>query len=144
MNAVVLSYVGLLTWSFLAATVLPVSSEVVLVVMVRSQHALVLPVLVATVGNYAGACTTYWLGRSARYAIDHRRPLTIREVRARHLLRRYGEAALFFSWVPFFGDVLVALAGTMDMPFGRFSLWVASGKGVRYAVVAWTAYMLLA
>lgn len=54
---------GLLLWSFLAATVLPLSSEIPLAGYVRSYNQIVLPVIVATVGNYFGACTTYWLAR---------------------------------------------------------------------------------
>ncbi len=45
-------------WSFLAATILPLSSEVPLIVYVRSYNQFVLPVAVATLGNYLGSCTT--------------------------------------------------------------------------------------
>jgi membrane protein YqaA with SNARE-associated domain len=49
----------LFAWSFLAATVLLLSSEVPLIVYVRSYGQVAVPVLVATLGNYLGACTTY-------------------------------------------------------------------------------------
>ncbi|MDQ3652522.1 MAG: sigma 54-interacting transcriptional regulator, partial [Acidobacteriota bacterium] len=56
-------------WSFLAATLLPLSSEAPLALLVRSHNQIVLPVLVATLGNYLGACTAYWLGRRAAQAL---------------------------------------------------------------------------
>lgn len=55
----VTAYAGLFVWSFLAATLLPLGSELALIALVRSQEQLLAPVLIATAGNYLGACTTY-------------------------------------------------------------------------------------
>ncbi len=136
------SYAGLFVLSFLAATVLPLSSEVALAALVGLRGQLVAPVLVATVGNVLGACTTYWLGRRAARAIAGRRETTRKEARAARLLRHYGGPVLLLSWVPILGDALVALAGVTRMPFGAFLFWVTLGKGLRYAVVAWTVSAL--
>ena len=133
------AYGGLFVWSFLAATVLPLSSEAPLAVMVRSEGRIVLPVLVATAGNYLGACTTYWLGARAASALDKGEEKTWRGKRAAGLLRRFGQPALLLSWVPVLGDALVVLAGAMRLPFGVFSLWVVIGKALRYWAVAWVA-----
>lgn len=127
----------LFLWSFAAATILPLSSEVPLAVAVRRIGDWPLPVLVATLGNYLGACTTFLLARAAarRFQADTR-------PRARHaaaILRRFGPPGLLLSWVPLIGDVLVALAGAANVPFGWFSLWVVIGKGGRYLFVAWLA-----
>ncbi len=143
MAAVVLAYLGLLAWSFLAATVLPLSSELALVGLVRTQHALVTPVLIATIGNYGGACTTYWLGRRVGQALDQRAPPTQRQRQALSLFRRFGQPVLLLSWLPILGDALVAIAGTTRIPFGTFSLYVLLGKAARYLAVAWAAYALL-
>lgn len=138
-----LAYGGLFVWSFLAATVLPLSSEVPLVVLVRARQQIVFPVLVATAGNYLGACTTYWLGRWAAKAVGERRAAkTNTNERAARLLKRYGQPALLLSWVPLIGDAMVALAGAMRLPFGAFSLWVALGKALRYSAVAWAAHAI--
>jgi membrane protein YqaA with SNARE-associated domain len=132
-----LMYAGLFIWSFLAATVLPLSSEVPLAVLVRTHQHLVAPVLVATLGNYLGACTTYWIGRKTAQAVGKRRNTPKHQARAVRLLRRYGQLALLLSWVPIIGDALVALAGAFQIPFGPFSFWVGLGKGLRYLAVAW-------
>lgn len=128
----------LFLWSFAAATILPLSSELPLAIAVRQTEDWKLPVLVATLGNYLGACTTFFLARAAarRFHADTR-------PRARHaaaMLRRFGPPALLLSWVPLIGDVIVALAGAANVPFGWFSFWVVIGKGARYLFVAWLAF----
>lgn len=137
---------ALFAWSFLAATVLPLSSEAPLAVCVRSYEQVALPVLVATAGNYLGACTTYWIARRAAQALGRGQAAdwgqAAEESRGRRgarLLRRFGPPVLLLSWVPILGDALVALAGAVRTPFGAFSLWVALGKGIRYAAIAWAA-----
>ena len=130
---------SLFLWSFLAATILPLGSEVPLVAYVRGYNQIALPVVISTIGNYLGSCTTYWLARRAAGAFNKTQELRRSQTRAARLLRRFGQPALLLSWVPFIGDALVALAGAVRLPFGVFSLWVTVGKGLRYAVVAWAA-----
>lgn len=140
MPELLLAYGGLFVWSFLAATLLPLGSEVALVALVRAEGRWAAPVLVATLGNYLGACTTYWVGRRAARALGATRDPSKGERRAARLLKRYGRPALLLSWVPFVGDALVALAGATGLPFRAFSLWVVLGKAARYFAVAWVAY----
>lgn len=126
---------ALFFWSFLAATVLPLGSEPALAAIVARRDALALPVTIATVGNYLGACTTYALAMSASKAVKSER--TVRRMeRAASLIRRYGAPALLLSWVPLLGDAIVAAAGVARMPFLPFSLWTIAGKAARYAALA--------
>jgi membrane protein YqaA with SNARE-associated domain len=127
----------LFLWSFAAATVLPLSSEIPLVLAVRSTRGWMLPVAVATAGNFLGACTTYALARAAvaRFVDDDGR----RYAHARQLIVRYGAPALLLSWVPLVGDALVVLAGAARLHVARFAAWTLVGKGARYLVVAWLA-----
>ena len=120
-------------WSFAAATILPLSSEVPLALIVRSSGDWIVPVLVATVGNTLGACTTYWLARAAVTVVP---PRGERTRRASALLAKYGAPSMLLSWVPLVGDVLVLLAGAARMPVGRFVVWTTIGKGARYIVLA--------
>ena len=133
----VMELAGLFVAAFLAATILPLASEVPLALIVRRDGHLFWPVLVATLGNYLGACTTYLLARAAaaRFAPSDAAPSS----RAARWFRRYGSPSLLLSWVPVAGDGLVALAGAAAIPFAVFSLWTAVGKGARYLVVAWLA-----
>ncbi len=127
----IFALVSLFLWSFLAATILPLGSELPLVVYVRGYNQIALPVLVATIGNYLGSCTTYWLARRVAQQFERTREMAKSEQSAARLLSRFGQPALLLSWVPIIGDVMVALAGAMRVPFARFSLWVALGKAAR-------------
>ena len=111
MYAMLMALLTLFAWSFLAATVLPLSSEAPLVVYVRAYGQVALPVLLATVGNYLGACTTYWLARRAAQALGGGREAADGQTRSARLMRRFGQPVLLLSWVPILGDALVALAG---------------------------------
>ena len=135
------SYPGLFTWSFLAATVLPLSSGAPLAALVDVRGRLVAPVLVATAGNVLGACTTYWLCRQARTLVRPRET-TKKEARAERALRRYGGPALLLSFLPVIGDALVALAGATRLPLRVFLFWTTLGKGLHCGSVAWAVSAL--
>jgi len=132
-----MAYGGLFVAAFLAATLLPLPSEVPLGVLVRSERHILWPVLVATAGNYLGATTTYWLARG----VVGRRVSTPESTggRALSLFRQYGAPILLLSWVPVVGDGIVAVAGAAGLPYAAFSAWTIAGKAARYIVVAWLA-----
>lgn len=111
-------------------------------IVVTQSGTWLVPVLVATLGNTLGACTTYWLGRAAMTVAS---PTSPKVQRAARLLQRYGAPSLLLSWVPLIGDVLVVLAGAARVPFWTFTAWAAVGKCARYAAVAlalrgWSLY----
>ncbi len=132
-----MDYLALFASAFLAATILPFASEVPLVILVRKHESIGMLVMVATAGNFLGACTTYVLARATL-------PNLLREPnprtrRAMHLLQRYGAPALVLSWVPLVGDAIVALAGATKVPLKPFAVWTLTGKAARYVFVAWLA-----
>lgn len=133
-----MSLIVLFASSFAAATILPLSSEIPLALVVSRSHTWLLPVLVATLGNVLGACTTYWLGRMAVKIA----PASPRAEKARTLLGRYGAPTMLLSWVPVVGDLLVVIAGAARIPFGWFAIWTTIGKLARYVVVALAARSL--
>lgn len=132
-------YLTLFGWSFLAATIIPVGSEPALIIFVRQGLPIVPLVLVATAGNYLGACTTYGLARGAARAFRGDPPAAATPSRAMDLLTRYGRPALLLSWLPVIGDAIVAAAGVTRVPLAGFTAWTIAGKLARYAVVAWGA-----
>lgn len=133
-----MSLLVLFGWSFLAATILPLGSEPALVAILLRERSYAMPLLVATAGNYAGACTTYLIARLAVEKIrkKEREPSGV-ELRAVALTQRFGAFALIFSWVPIVGDAIVAAAGAAKMRFAPFSFWTILGKFVRYSFVAY-------
>jgi membrane protein YqaA with SNARE-associated domain len=127
--------IALFFWSFLAATILPLGSEPALVAIVHRRETVVLPVLIATLGNYLGACTTYALAMTVSGSVKSERAIRRME-RASEMIRKYGAPALVLSWVPLLGDAIVAAAGAARMHFLPFSLWTIAGKAGRYAALA--------
>lgn len=136
----------LFAWSALAATVLPLGSEVPLTAAILTLEVVAIPVIVATAGNYLGACTTFYLGRAAGRRISARaeaRPLSPRQERAARLVQRFGAPALALSWVPLLGDLLVGVAGATGVRFLPFTAWVVAGKLARYTIVAMLVHQTL-
>lgn len=118
---------------------MPLGSEPALAVLVRREFPFWPLVLVATAGNYLGACTTYLLARKAATIVASRRARQEPAPRAVRLVAERGAPILLLSWVPLIGDALVAAAGAAGTPFLAFSIWTALGKFLRYAAVAWAA-----
>jgi len=131
-------YVGLFLSALLAATVLPFSSEAVLVGMDVSGH-FATPVLfaVATAGNTLGSVVNWALGRYCLRWRDRRWfPVKPRDLdRASRLFNRWGVVSLLFAWLPVVGDPLTLLAGVLRTPFLAMLPLVALGKAARYAVL---------
>jgi membrane protein YqaA with SNARE-associated domain len=120
---------GLATSAFLAATLLPGGSEVTFAALIALYPELIqAALLTATIANTAGGMSTYALGRM----------LPRKEVTARlEAVRRWGSLALLMSWVPLIGDALCAAAGNLRLNVLACLAWMALGKGLRYAAIAW-------
>ena len=58
-----LGYLGLFLGTFLAGTVLPLSSDVLLIGMLAAKADPAVCLVVAAVGNWLGAMTSYWMVR---------------------------------------------------------------------------------
>nr|WP_255616865.1 YqaA family protein [Aurantimonas sp. VKM B-3413] len=133
-------------WSaFLAATVLPGASEVLLVALLVSGTGEPWIVLgTATIGNTLGSVANWACGRFlARYRDRRWFPVSAVQLdRFSGLFRRYGMASLLFAWAPIVGDALTVIAGTLRVPLVPFTLLVGIGKLGRYLVVAGGALAL--
>ncbi|MEA2003462.1 MAG: YqaA family protein [archaeon] len=130
-------YISLFFTSFLASTVLPLGSEAYVAYITGVGHTPILIVLVASVGNFLGSLTTYYVGLMGEKTIlsRHIGKDNKKYVRTKSFFDRYGTPALFFSWVPLVGDVLVFFAGMARTDIHKFTLFVFSGKLVRYVVI---------
>jgi membrane protein YqaA with SNARE-associated domain len=138
-------YAGLFLSAFLAATLIPLSSEAVLAVLSSARgFDLGMLVLVATAGNTLGAAVNWVLGRYCLHWRDRRWfPISREKLdAATRWFRRYGAWSLLLAWLPVIGDPLTFAAGLLGVRFPLFLLLVAIGKGARYVVVAGLAAQL--
>jgi len=127
--------------AFLAATILPLSSEAALAGAVWLEPARLWWLLAAaTAGNTLGAVVNWAIGRYLAVLGSRRLPrLGIDPVRlaaAERRFRRFGTPVLLFAWLPVVGDPLTVAAGLFRVPLCAFVPLVALGKGARYAAIA--------
>lgn len=119
---------ALFTSSFLAATLLPGGSEVVLFGVLKLHPGQYWPALgVATLGNTLGGMSSYLIGR----IIPQTTP-----IKGLDAVRNYGSPALLLSWVPIIGDPLCVAAGWLRLSPWLSALFIALGKFARYWVIA--------
>ena len=122
------SLLSLFAASFLAATVIPLSSEAVLFAVLKVNGNLYWPALiVATAGNTLGGMSSYLIGRY----IGTKKPLT-----QLAMLQRYGSPAMMFAWLPVVGDGLCIASGWLKLDWAAVAAWQTLGRVLRYLVVA--------
>ncbi len=132
---------GLLTLfalAFLAATLLPLGSEWLLVLLLQQGDDPLKLVVVAGIGNYLGSCTNYLIGLyGSDFLIKKLLRMDDKDIlRAEQYYKRYGVWSLLFAWLPVIGDPLCVIGGIFKMNFWLFSLLVFIGKLGRYSVIA--------
>lgn len=132
------AYAGLFAASFLAATVFPFQSELVLVgLLLSGDYPWPVLLAVATVGNVLGAVVNWALGRFFICFKDRRwfpvKPETYAKVERWY--GRYGVWSLLLAWLPVLGDPLTVVAGALRANLTLFLVLVTVGKLGRYAVL---------
>ncbi|HEV2574689.1 MAG TPA: YqaA family protein [Beijerinckiaceae bacterium] len=132
-------YATLFATAFLAATILPFSSEVVLAgYLATSDRPWAILIAIASLGNVLGSITNWVLGRGLTTFRNKRWfPVDAAALaRAEGWYHRYGRWSLLLSWVPVIGDPLTVIAGFLREPLWIFVLIVGVVKVARYLVVA--------
>ncbi|HPH06696.1 MAG TPA: YqaA family protein [Methylotenera sp.] len=132
-------YFGLFTAAFLAATILPLSSEVILSGMLLKGLSPIALIAIATIGNTLGSLTNYALGYwASQEAIKKWLKMSDDDIAsAQHRYEKYGILSLCFSWVPIIGDPLTVVAGILRIRLMWFLLLVTVGKLTRYIVLGY-------
>ncbi|GLK90316.1 YqaA family protein [Pseudomonas turukhanskensis] len=133
------AYLSLFTIAFLAATLLPLQSEAVLVgLLLAGDYSPAGLLAVAISGNVLGSWLNWILGRGIeRYRERRWFPANAQQMaRAQQWYQRYGCWTLLLSWLPVVGDPLTLIAGVMREPLWRFLLLVTVAKAGRYLALA--------
>ena len=136
-----ISYLLLFSSAFLAATILPFYSEVLLYALLRDGGDPWILVAVATLGNTLGAVVNWVLGlyilkfQNKRWFYFSHKQIE----KAQAWFQRYGIWSLLLAWLPLGGDALTLIAGIMRVKFWPFLLLVGIGKGLRYIFVVYVA-----
>jgi len=137
-----LGLLGLFIGTFLAATVLPFSSDALYIAVLATTGNAVGCLLWGTLGNWLGSVLTYWIGWIGRWEWIEKwfkvKPETLEKQKAR--IDRYGIWLALLAWVPFVGDVIAIALGFYKVnPFWTILLLLV-GKLLRFLV--WTAFFI--
>lgn len=132
-----LGLLGLFLGTFLAATVVPFSSDALYVGALLAGTSPVATLIVGTLGNWLGGVTTYFLGRLAKWEwLEKWFKVTPEKLqKQKNFIDKYGIWVALLSWVPIIGDVINLALGFYKTPwlptlillligkFGRFAIW---------------------
>ena len=131
-------YLSLFSISFLAATVLPFSSELTLAGLIStSNYDNLLLLVVASFGNVLGSVFNWSLGFYSRN-LSTKKWFPFKETqieRSSKWFSKFGKWSLLFAWLPIVGDPLTFVAGLLRVRFLDFIILVAIGKVSRYLIV---------
>ncbi len=123
--------------AFLSATLLPGSSEALLLFKLNQPNNPLVLLLSATLGNLLGSLLTYGMGLGGNVLL-HKRWLGISDQslrRAEKWFKRWGIYSLLLAWLPVIGDPLCLLAGLLRISVLPFVMLVGIGKLMRYAAI---------
>ena len=131
------TYLSLFFIAFLAATILPFSSEVILAGLSTTSSEKIPLLVVASLGNVLGSSFNYILGKYTRNLETKKWfPFSTNQLqKTSYWFTKYGKWSLLFAWLPIVGDPLTFVAGVMRTRFLDFLILVAIGKVGRYLVV---------
>ena len=134
---------GLFIGSFLASSLVPFSADALYVAALATGSNHLVTLIVATLGNWFGGITTYWIGRLGKWEWIEKwfkvKPETMEKQKI--LLDRYGIWIALLAWVPIIGDIFVISLGFFKVrPFWTIVL-LLFGKGIRFWI--WTASLAM-
>lgn len=130
-------YIGLFISAFVAGSILPFSSEVVLTVLVQMGADPTLCLISASVGNTLGGLVCYWLGYLGNMEwierwlkIDKQKMDKVSD-----FVKRYGAGMGLFGVLPWVGEVIIVLLGLMraNVYITTFTMFI--GKFIRYLLI---------
>lgn len=132
-------YAGLFLSALLAGSIIPFSSEIVLVALVKLGLSPTLCVLSAALGNTLGGMTCYYMGRLGRIDWIERYFGVKREKveRMRQFLQGKGALMAFFAFLPFVGEAIAIALGFMRSNLALTTLSMFIGKLARYIAMLW-------
>ena len=132
------AYLTLLFISFLAATILPLSSELTLASLLNTgNYSSFILVATASLGNILGSVFNWILGFYLfKYTNKKWFPFKKNKINnASKRFKKFGACSLLFSWLPVIGDPLTLVAGILRVNFLLFIILVTFGKVGRYLFI---------
>lgn len=131
-------YLGLFLAAFIAGSVVPFSAELIMIALLYKGYPLVTLVLVATLGNWLGGYTAFFMGYYARWdliekylKIDKQK---VEKFKWKDSLRV--ELLALLCWIPVLGSLMLISLGLMRSSILKTGLFMFLGRMVRYLIWA--------
>lgn len=136
-------YLGLFLGAFVAATVVPFSSDVLMVGLLLAGGDPVACFVSATVGNWLGGMTSFWIGWIGKWEWIEKWFRVKRETleKQKRKVDRYGPLLALMTWLPFVGDVFAIALGFYRLNPWKCAFYMLLGKASRFAVYAAIFYL---
>ena len=133
-----LGLLGLFIGTFLAATILPFSSDALYIGVLLTGIPPLAVLTVGTLGNWLGGVTTYFLGRLAKWEWVEKHFNVKPETLEKHhvFIEKHGVWVALLTWVPFIGDIIALALGFYKCPAVWSLLLMLAGKMGRFII--WT------
>lgn len=130
-----LGLIGLFLGCFLAATVVPFSSDFLMVGVLIAGINPVLAIVVATAGNWLGGLTSYYIGFIGKWDWIEKWFKVKEEtlLKQKHNIDKYGSMLAFLTWLPIIGDIFAVTLGFYKVNFTKSAIFMLIGKGARFA-----------
>ncbi len=130
-------YWGMGILSFLSGTVVPITSEVLLLFFLNLGLSAVGLTLVATIGNSLGGFSCFMLGYLTNKETVQKffKIPAKRMKRADLMIQKYGFWTASISFVPLIGETLLVALGIMRVNKYKVILVMTIGKFIRYAFI---------
>lgn len=128
---------GMFLSAFLAGTVLPLSSEVVMLALAAAGVSPTALLITATLGNTLGAVVNYWLGTLGKeeWLTRYLRTSPERMQKGIDYAHRYGYWSGLLAWMPILGSVISVALGYLRVNFFACLSTFVVGKVIRYLIL---------
>ena len=132
------AYATMFLSAFLAATIIPFSSDAVFVGMLALGYNTWFMLIAASLGNTLGGYTSFFLGKLGKWDWLEKYAKVKREKveQWRTKISKYGSALALHTWLPFIGDVIAVALGFFRLKFWQVAIFMAIGKTLRYLTIA--------
>jgi len=129
-----MGYLGLFLACFLAATILPFSSEAVLSAMIVMGYKVSVCIIIATLGNWLGGMSSYFIGYLGKteWIEKYLRIKPEKITRMTLFLQKRGGYFALFCWLPVIGDLIAVTLGLIRCNIYKVSAYMFAGKALRY------------
>tara|TARA_B100001094_G_scaffold189255_1_gene183450 strand:- start:16310 stop:16759 length:450 start_codon:yes stop_codon:yes gene_type:complete len=135
-------FFGLFLASFLGATIIPFSSELVLSLLLAKGFDINISIIVATLGNWLGGLSSYFLGSLGKWNFIEKYFRIKKEkiIRFKKKIDKWGSIYAFLCCLPIIGDPIAVSLGFFKTNFVKVSIWMLIGKLVKYILWAFITY----